>query len=71
MRIVFWILVIVAIFSYIIFKSGTWETRRTVAVKDGIEYYTTEQVIHWDKFVNYVKGIPANVKKQVEALINR
>ena len=71
MRIVFWILVIVAVFSFIVFKSGTWEVRRTTAVRDGVEYYTTEHVIHWDRFVNYVKNIPQQVKKQVEAILNK
>ena len=71
MRLIFWLLVIASLFSYIMFKSGAWETRKTPVVRDGVEYYTTEHVLHWDKFADYVKAIPGNVKNQVETFLNR
>ena len=65
-KFVFWIIVFF-LFLFIFFKSNTWEVTNTVEerfIMEGhsIEYNVAKHSLHWDRFLDYIKNIPSEIK---------
>lgn len=55
------------LFLAILFKSNTFETRVTKENRGGVEYVVTKHSVHWDRFSQYIKDIPAKVVNKLQA----
>ena len=58
MKILVVFFVAVFLFLFVFVSSNTLERRVFVENKGGDEYFVTKTSIRWDRFTNYIKGIP-------------
>jgi len=68
MKIFGYLILICFIFLAVLFKSNTFETRVTKESRGGVEYVVTKQSVHWDRFYQYVKDIPAKTVDKLRSL---
>lgn len=63
MKILFYLSIAIFLFLFVFFKSNTWQITQKVEQTEGYEYYVTEHSIHWERFFNYIKNIPREIRK--------
>ncbi len=55
----------IAIFFLIFIKSNTWQADQRRIIRNDVEYIETQHSFHWDRFFNYLKGIPQGIIARV------
>lgn len=60
------LIILIAAFLYIFFKSNAWEITRVKEERGGVEYFVTKHSISWERFGDYVKTIPDQIKAKID-----
>jgi len=70
-KLIYAIILLIALSFFLVDKSGMWESRRVVEVRTGVEYSATKHTLHWDRLGAYIRNLPKTVKDALEDMFNR
>ena len=63
-RLLLFIIILAVLFS-VFLKSNTWETRRRIETKMGVEYTVVEHRLNWSNFFGYLNYLYRSVMNRL------